>query len=255
MGAPSGWFVDAALDLLLGGRCAGCARPGRPWCEECRRRACGVPTVVGSLGGPLVGPRAGSGVVVAAGPYAPPLSAAIVHHKERGVQSLADPLGRRLADAVREVLAVGPATPPGGVVVLVPVPSRASAVRERGHDPTARLVDHAARHLRGAGVPARTAALLRLRARVRDQADLDAAERAANLAGALAVDLRAHRALAQACPRACLVLCDDVVTTGATLREGSRALGGVGLPVAGAAVVAAVVDPRRRSGDGPSAGR
>ena len=247
MGAPSGWFVDAALDLLLGGRCAGCARPGRPWCEECRGRAHGVPTVVGSLG------RAG--VVVAAGPYAPPLSAAIVHHKERGVQSLADPLGRRLADAVRAVLEVGPAAPPDGMVVLVPVPSRASAVRERGHDPTARLVDRAARHLRGAGVPARTAALLRLRARVRDQADLDAAQRAANLAGALAVDLRAHRALARACPRARLVLCDDVVTTGATLREGLRALGGVGLPVAGAAVVAAVGDPRRPSGDAPVARR
>lgn len=187
-----------------------------------------------------------AGAVVAAGRYEPPLSSAILQHKERGVLRLATPLGEHLADAVSEVL--GPPPPSsGGVVVLVPVPSRASAVRERGHDPTARMVARAAHVLRRRGVAVRADALLRLRARVRDQADLDAHERALNLDGAFAVDTSAHRALARACPRARIVLCDDVVTTGATLREGLRALEGVGLPVLGAAVVAAV-DDRARGG-------
>ncbi len=77
-----------------------------------------------------------------------------------------------------------------------------------------------------------------------DQAGLGAAARAANLEGAMCCPDRALRRLAARRTRARLVVCDDVLTTGATAREAQRALESVGLPVAAVAAVAAT---RRRS--------
>jgi predicted amidophosphoribosyltransferase len=68
---------------------------------------------------------------------------------------------------------------------------------------------------------------------VEDQSGLDTAARSANLAGALRVRRRLD-GLA-------VVVVDDVVTTGATLAEATRALTVAGGSVRGAAVVAATV--------------
>ena len=75
-----------------------------------------------------------------------------------------------------------------------------------------------------------------------DQAGLGAAERAANLAGSMCCPSAAC-AGSPATPPAAVVVCDDVLTTGATAREAQRALEAAGLGVAGIATVAAT---RRR---------
>src|SRR5690606_26944870 len=111
-----------------------------------------------------------------------------------------------------------------GPVVLVPVPSRRSAVRARGHDCLVELTRTAAALLTAAGRPARAARVLRPYGAVADQTGLSAGQRSANLAGAMRCPAHLVRRLVRRTPVAHLVVCDDIITTGSTLREAQRAL-------------------------------
>jgi predicted amidophosphoribosyltransferase len=103
-------------------------------------------------------------------------------------------------------------------------------VRERGHDHARRLARATARRL---GLPARP--LLSPVRAVADSAGLGAAERAANLRGALA----ARRPL----DGLVVVVVDDVVTTGAHPARGRAGAAGRGAQVHGVAVVALTARP------------
>ena len=208
-------LATAAADLVLPRDCAGCRRPGAQLCADCRAElAATAPHRATPDPAPPGLPR-----TWAATTYGPLVRGLLVGHKERGRLGLVAPLGALLGAAVT---AMRP-----GEVVLVPVPSSRAAVRARGHDHAARLARAAA-----ASCGLRAAPLLRPTRAVADQAGLDAAERAANLAGALAAGR-----LLDGLP---VVLVDDVLTTGATLVEAARALRDGGARVRGAAVVAAV---------------
>lgn len=164
----------------------------------------------------------------------------LLAHKEHRGFSLARPLGRVLAG----VLAGLPE--PGQPTVLVPVPSRPTVVRQRGHDPMLRIARAAAAQRRRAGAELQVLALLRQRLRVADQAGLDAAGRAANLGDSMAVAPSARRVLVRASGPAEVWLCDDVLTTGATAREAQRALTEAGIRVGGMVCIAAT---HRRAGE------
>jgi predicted amidophosphoribosyltransferase len=166
------------------------------------------------------------------GEYADPLRRLVIDHKERGRLALARPLGRLLAVAVLDTwrAAEGARWPP--VLDLVPVPSHPAVVRGRGHDPLVRITRQAAGALRRQGARVRVRPVLRVTVRPGDQAGLGAEARAANVRGRFTV---------RSAPvgGAAVVLVDDVVTTGATLREAQRALELAGVTPIGAATIAA----------------
>ncbi|MDI6911691.1 ComF family protein [Nocardioides sp.] len=230
--------LDGSLDLLLGGSCVGCARPGRALCEACA-------AILPDVGRPAWPTPAPAGLVApwAVAAYAGTVRAMVLAHKERRMLSLGGPLGRLLARSVASGLAG--LDGPDGPVVLVPVPSRPGAVRTRGHDPTWSMTARAAGLARAAGQDVVAMRLLRSRAGVLDQAGLDAGARAANLAGSMHCPAASLRRLRGRRPRVHLVVCDDVITTGSTAREAQRALESVGLSVVAVAAVAAT--PRRGS--------
>jgi predicted amidophosphoribosyltransferase len=230
---------DALLDLLLGSGCAVCGRPGRVLCTWCRGGLPGhaydcwpSPTPAG-----LVRPTA-------VGEYDGALRLLVNAHKEQHRFALARPLGDLLAvSLLAHVTGAGTGGSEASRVLLVPVPSRGRVVRRRGHDPLLRIAVRAASRLRGCGVHASVSRLLRSVRVTADQAGLAASERARNLTGSMACsagsrtppNLAGHR----------LVVVDDVITTGATVREAQRALEDGGFVVRGVATVAAT---RRTSG-------
>lgn len=226
-------LADGFVDLVLGSACVVCARPGRPLCADCRARLPAEAAVRWPTPTPhgLVPPYA-------MGAYDGALRAMVLAHKERRVLALARPLGDLLGGAVRAALQDARCGA-GAPVVLVPVPSRPAAVRQRGHDPTFTMTRAAAGRLVAESRTVAALRVLRLRPGVVDQAGLDTRGRAANLAGSMAAPSAVVRRLGERFPHAHVVLCDDVLTTGATLREAQRALEAAGVPVLASAAVAA----------------
>jgi predicted amidophosphoribosyltransferase len=167
----------------------------------------------------------------------------ILGHKEHRLLGLARPLAEVLAVTVAAALDDLLPGAPTARVLLVPVPSRPGTVRQRGHEPTTNLARFAARRLTVLGRPAACLVLLRSRQGLADQAGLDAGARALNLAGAFRAHAPALRRLARSGRPCHVVVCDDVITTGATAAEAQRALRAVGLPPLAAVAVAAT---RRR---------
>ncbi|WP_461012288.1 ComF family protein [Streptomyces capparidis] len=219
------WLGNLA-DLVLPTDCAGCGRSRGGLCDRCR-------DLVRGPGGRRVRPvpaPPGLPPVYAATGYGGAVRAVLLAHKERGALPLARPLGEALARAVRAA-----PVPRDADVLLLPVPSARGAVAARGQDPTRRIALAAAGALRRDGLPARVARGLRQRRPVADQSRLDPGERLANVAGALHVPDGA-RARLRGAP---VVLVDDLLTTGATLAEATRAARAAGARVAAAAVVAA----------------
>lgn len=97
---------------------------------------------------------------------------------------------------------------------VVPVPSTASKMKERGFNPAEMLARHVGR---GAGIPVHSGALMRLEA-TKVQRGLTAAERRVNAAKSYALGM------AESLTGKTVLLVDDVFTTGSTADACSRKL-------------------------------
>lgn len=206
------WW-DAASDLLLGSACPGCGRPGWGVCESCR-------TTLGLVRRRWVGDLP----VWSCGDYADELARMVRAWKDQGAWGATRVFSGELARLVGQV----------GLerAMLVPAPSRASAVRERGHDHAAALARGTARRLGWRAEP-----VLRRGRASRDQVGLGEEQRWSNLSR----HLRAQPGSGS------VVVVDDIVTSGATLSACAAALRAAGwTPVA--AVTVASTPSRRPAG-------
>lgn len=201
-----------ALSWLVPVECAGCGAPDVELCPACVRAL--VPR------DPLPRRRVKALEITSALTYAGPVVGVFGALKGSGRTTLARPLGRALATAVRAAALPHDA-------VFVPVPTSAAAYRRRGY----RVVDLIAR---AAGI--RSAAVLGHARVAADQRSLGRDERLDNARGLFRVVQAVE---------APVVLVDDVLTTGATLSDAARALRDAGEAVIGAVTVAAT--PRRGS--------
>lgn len=234
-----GPWTRALLDLLFPPRCQVCGAPDEfPLCRACWQGFPRIePPVCPVCGRPLVGPpdlvftcmpcrRKRPLIRVRAfGRYDGRLREAIHALKYGRNLALADPLGTALAQVVcgDPVLRTADA--------LVPVPLHPRRWSERGFNQAEELARVAARRT---GIPLRHL-VVRVRPTV-PQTELDEEERRRNVRGAFAV-----RGAATGLR---VIVVDDVVTTGSTLRECARALRRAGARDVSAAVVAlAVRDP------------
>ena len=157
---------------------------------------------------------------VCAEDYTFPWDRLIADFKFHGQPELAQPLADRLADAVGAHLdgaaQDGAGTALGRPALVLPVPLSAQRLRERGYNQAWEL----ARRL-GAALGLRAdARLLQRPVDTPHQVTLPRAERARNLQGAFMVDpQRRHEVLGRS-----FALVDDVMTTGATLRQATLEL-------------------------------
>jgi ComF family protein len=216
------------LDLAVDRRCACCGRPHPTVCPPCRaawREPFAVPAVLPGV------------PVVAAAKYRD-AGPAVIAFKERGRLALEGVLAEALLTAVQHVLPGPPAWP----VTVVPVPTWPAKARARGLDHSHALAHHVARSL-PAPLFGQARTLVRHARSVADQSTLDVGARQANLSGAM----RAVAPAPDGPPSGPVIVVDDVVTTGATVRETVRALTVAGWSVTGVAVVAAAVSPTARA--------
>lgn len=198
--------VREAASVLWPVACAGCGALDVAVCPACAGLLLAGPERELLDGVPLV----------AAARYEGAVRALVGACKERGDRATARALGAGLALAI--------AAAPAGA--LVRVPSSRAGMRERGFDPV-ELV------LRGAGLRAVPLRRVAGRAPPGAQKERSADERALAARGSLQLAPRHRARLAGVAA----VLVDDVVTSGATAREGLRALRAAGCePVAIAAV-------------------
>ncbi|MGM1017717.1 MAG: ComF family protein [Actinomycetota bacterium] len=207
-----------AASLLLGSCCAGCSLPGAALCTTCRAELASTPRTVHTPAGlPVTALLTFDGVV----------ARCIRAMKEEGRTGLVAPLARPLRPEItREQSAY-----------VVPIPTSAAAFRRRGYRVAELLV-------RGAGAHPRR--LLRVGRAVADQRGLGRSDRVRNVHESMRV-----RGLLAPGP---VVLVDDVITTGATMDEATRALADRGFAVVAAVALAATPIQRRLIGDTSGAG-
>lgn len=216
--------ADAALELLYPTRCVGCEMPGELICDECREalpwigQRCACP-VCGAAFGDITctgcegdwEPRATIAALGFSGAAARMATCLKDYHELRLAPVNAAAMLCALEEAAFWPARDGrPRFDAGSVDAVCFVPATSEAYARRGYD----HMELTARELAALlGLPLADALA---RDAASDQRDLGRSGRAANLAGTMRVveDVSGLR----------LLLVDDVVTTGASMREATRAL-------------------------------
>jgi ComF family protein len=248
--------ADAILAVALAPQCAACQQPlerplAGPVCQSCWSSIRWLtPPLCEACGDPLPSWRSFSRESTlcprcrrrprsidrgaSLGEYAGSLRAIVHAFKYDGRRSLAPRLAALMRESAAELI--------GGADLAVPVPLHPRRLRSRGFNQAADLA-------RNLGLPV-LSALVRTRATT-PQIELPASRRHRNVQGAFALaGLRGLRKMGQSATRsrlleACVLLVDDVSTTGATLEACARVLKSAGAREVRTVTVARVVGLRR----------
>ncbi|KAA8815835.1 ComF family protein [Bifidobacterium callitrichos] len=227
-GRTSGVFAGM-LGLLLPRGCAGCDRPDETLCPSCRDlfdRVIALPF-----------PAAVTGYAYAGAVYGGNVRRAILAWKDHGDEECDREFARCIVALARRSLPIeGVAL--DGALLVVPAPSSARSLAERGRRHLMPLAKAIAAYYRSSGLDARVEPALQIAARVVDGKAVETAgadQRASRMGGRLTVR---NRSLSRVAGRT-VVIVDDIVTTGATMRACAAALETAGARVLAGLALAA----------------
>ena len=213
--------LPALSELIFPSRCLGCRQLGIGICSTCR--ASWHPHIYRTF----ITRDDVSFPVYSAVAYSPVAQKVLLGAKESALQDadrlILQALSHSLAYFYSEV----------GIADLVPIPSRKTNTRKRGRD---FILDQTNALSRSPRVHVRP--ILSHSRKVKDQTTLDSRSRELNLSQSMRC---VNREDSSSIP---VILIDDLVTSGATLREAGRALHGAGYTVIGG-VTACVAKPLR----------
>lgn len=218
--------MKSLAELIFPSRCIGCSQLGISICSLCRKswhphiyyRELSIMQMTYP--------------VISAVPYSPIASRVLLSAKESNLSAADDLLIKAISHSLSLFLKRY------GSGNLVGIPSRRSATRKRGRNFMVEITKSVA-----SDNSMKSLDILQHTRSVRDQSQLDSADRSRNIAGAFAASAKAS-GLPNLGNNEAVIVVDDLITTGATLAEAIRALRTAGFAVTGA-VTGAVAKPLR----------
>jgi len=191
------------LDLVYPKRCPGCHLPSPSICESCKS-FWQKQTISITLRKKQVSDL----LVVSVAQYRDEVRAVLLAYKEDGEREAGKVLTEALLQARRGISNYS-------VCAFVPIPSNPKSVRRRGRDFMLDLCNQVAIQSGD-----KVLSIIKVNRDVQDQSKLSEKERSQNLVGAFDCGPKNLKLLA----KFPIILVDDLLTTGATLREAQRAL-------------------------------
>ena len=227
-------WLKGLADFVFPPLCLGCGEYTEVEygvCDDCMRAIdrFSQPFCLGCLTMIESGTRCGScedryPPLFAAGNYTAPLEQIIIQYKFKGIKRPSVMFARLVMEEFEDDIKSLQAE------ALIPIPLHPSREAGRGYNQAVVLSQHLSELL---GTETRTDILYRTQ-KHKPQARLNLRQRAANISGVFEVDESAESG-------ARVALVDDVVTSGATVREATRVLSEAGLEVAGVISIAHAV--------------
>ena len=191
------------LDLIYPKRCPGCHKPAVSICESCKI-FWEKPPISIKLNKNSVSVLS----VFSVAQYRNEVRAILLAYKEDGEREAGKVLTEALLQARRGIIN-------HSVCVFVPIPSNPKSVRRRGRDFMLDLCNQVAIQSGD-----KVLSIMKVKRDVQDQSKLNERERSQNLVGAFDCTPKNLKLLV----KFPIILVDDLLTTGATLREAQRAL-------------------------------